>query len=255
MKRLIFLVLAYSISVTSCDRKEVLCPTLENFGFTINEKVGAYFIPSDSVYEKATILFKTNESFKNTVWKIGSGQRQYSGDEVQLFFPSPDDIAINLRATTVSSCNIMGKTASAQLHILSSELKSPLKGNYIGTNEDSPGTVFSVSIKFWRGERYSWWPEGAFSVHNLPEGYKDSSQNFNGMRRPEIDGIVCSNSYKTISFNKGGNISAQGLKGYGFLSNNNDSIIIRYEVLDTTKLNQSSTIKYISKTFRGKRVN
>ena len=129
---------------------------------------------------------------------------------------------------------------------------SPIVGSYHGYNIDKPSDTFTVSIKFWIGVRYPWWSNGAYSVENLPKGYFDTTQNFNGYKRPEIKGIISSNGYKNIAIDKSGYWPATGIKGYGNLKRGiNDTLQFAYTVIDTIKFNQTGKLSFSKKTFLG----
>jgi hypothetical protein len=131
---------------------------------------------------------------------------------------------------------------------------SPLVGQFAGYNIDNPIDTFTVSIDYWFGQRYPWWSQGAYSISNLPKGFVDKTQNFNGAYRPEITGIISSTGYKNLAFDRSGNIPALGIKGYATIKRGaKDSLTVNYTIIDTAYYNTTHQVKLIKKQFLGTR--
>lgn len=246
------------IVVGSCKKSNNDCLGNINskIGFQIYEQVGDTLLPTDTAYEGANIFFKTDESYSNIKWKIGNDPREFNTPIVNLRFNKEETITTTLNAIAVSMCQPKIDVSQQAFSIIRNDGSkvSPIVGTFIGSNVDDLSDSFIVEVKFWYGTRYSWWNNGAYSIHNLPYGYKDSSQNFNGFVRPEIDGIVCSNGYKNLSLDKSGFIPAKGIKGYCILKQGiKDTLLINYTVIDIVKYNQNRLITYITKKFIGLR--
>ena len=218
--------------------------------FSILEEVGDTSLVSDTCYSLRRITFKASRDFITFNWKIGNISNTFITPSFDFVFPESDQFDIKLHGLLLNRQD----TAISKLLVIYQprELISPLVGNYLGHNIDNINDTFTISINYWFGERYPWWKDGAYSIRNLPKGYKDSTQNFNGYNRPEIQGIVSATGYKNLAFDKSGNIPAQGIKGYASLHRGiSDSLIINYKVLDTQKFNSDNSIIYINKQFIG----
>lgn len=224
-------------------------------GFNIAEFVLDSAMQADTAFTNRDILFKTNSSYSNIIWKIGDDPRLFTNSVVSLKFLSPGSIVSTLSAQQLnSSCQYESFTSSGQVVLLPDDgsIQSPLVGEYHGFNTDSPSDTFTVAVRYWAGARYPWWPTGAYSVDNLPHGYLDTTQNFNGYSRPEIKGIIVSNSYKNMAFDKSGNIPAAGIKGYASLKRGlSDTLIANYTLIDTARFTNTGQLTYLRKTFIG----
>lgn len=253
----VFLSTILYVVFLSCTKTTKPCNSIqsERIGFDICEKIADTLLPTDTAYENYSIFFKSNENYRNIKWKIGEDTRSFSEPLVNIIFSNPEDINVKLSAYQANPCDA-GKdtTVSKSFTILKDDgtIISPIVGKYIGYEKGNESKLFVIELKYWFGSRYPWWQKGAYSIHNLPNGFKDSTQNFNGAFRPEIDGIVVSNGYKNFSFNKSGFIPALGIKGAGSLKRGAmDSLIINYSVIDTAIYKQSGTISYLLKKFIG----
>lgn len=249
--------LIFFICLSSCKRNNEICnPSLNgNFDFQIYEYVLDTILETDTAYINKDIFFKTNPAFTNTSWTIGNDPRIFTTNIVNLKFFNPENINVKLSATGINKfCSSEQFTVSKPFVLLDDNgtIKSPLIGTYQGYNSDKPSDTFTISIKFWFGLRYPWWGNGAYSVENLPKGYVDSTQNFNGFNRPEIKGIIASTGYKNIAIDKSGYFPAAGIKGYGNLRRGlADTLLFTYTIIDTLKFNQTGQLEYLKKIFKG----
>jgi hypothetical protein len=222
--------------------------------FGIYENILDTLLPADTVFEQTTVSLITNKNIHSPVWKIGDDTRIFTTSTVSLFFNTPEKIPVSLTATYADDCLQETKTVSGSFTIVKNDgsIVAPVTGTYLGYNADNPQDTFSISIRYWFGNRYSWWPHGAYSIQNLPKGYIDSTQNFNGFARPEITGIICSNGYKNIAFEKPGYLPAKGIEGYASLKRGaRDTLMINYKIIDTEKLQSTGQIIYLNKQYVG----
>lgn len=242
---------------TSCKKNKDTCNqyTGNKFGFKNYELILDSLMESDTVYTENNIFFKANENYGNIKWKIGEDSREFTTPSVNLRFTDPDVVNISIKGLTYNQhCNTEEKSYLGMLVVLPNDGSkiSPLTGKYNGYNVDKPIDTFTVSIKYWFGQRYNWWSLGAYSIDNLPKKYIDSTQNWNGYQRPEIRGIIASTGYRNIAIDKSGNLPALGIKGYGTLrSGVKDSLIFYYSIIDTALLNRTGQLIYLQKKFIG----
>lgn len=217
---------------------------------TVLESVGDTLLPSDTCYSTRLVSFQCTKNFINPQWIIGEYTYSQGVRSVNLIFPEPDHINITFTGHLSQTKDTVIKK---QVTIVNaSEHISPLVGQYLGYNTDLKNDTFRIRIEYWFGSRYMWWLNGAYSISNLPRNYKDTTQNFNGYTRPEIQGIIASTGYRNMSFDKSGNILASGIKGYASLKRGlRDTLVINYTVLDSLKYHQNNLISYIKKTFVG----
>lgn len=256
MKHLILIITLF-IFLSSCKKNKDTCYqyTGKKFGFNTFEFVLDTLMQSDTVYTDNDIFIKANENYSNIKWKIGNDPRLFMSSTVNLRFSDPELINISIKALSFNqSCNTEEKEYSNVLAVLPNDGSkvSPLVGDYVGYNADNPKDTFSVKIKYWFGQRYNWWSNGAYSVENLPKGYLDSTQNWNGYQRPEVTGIIASTGYKNLAIDKSGNLLSLGIKGYASLrSGIRDSLLFTYSIIDTAALNRSGQLVYLQKKYIG----
>jgi len=245
------------LSIISCKKNHEVCKNYSGIkrGFESYEYVLDTLLKTDTSFVDKDIFFKPNEPYSNIAWTIGSDPRTFTSQTVNLRFSNPERLNVILKGNAINSnCNTESFTLTKAFVLLENNgsIQSPLVGIYKGYNIDNINDTFSVAIKFWIGSRYNWWGNGAYSVENLPKGYLDTTQNFNGYSRPEIKGIIASNGYKNIAIDKSGNLPSLGIKGYGNLVRGvKDTLIFSYTIIDTTLLNSSGQLKYIKKQFIG----
>lgn len=253
----LFLALIILLVLSNCSKKKDVCnvSATSNFGFKAYEYVLDTALLTDTSFVNRDIVFKTNSAYSNISWKIGGDPRIFTNSSVRLKFLTPENLTITLKGDAVNQfCNTEQLTGTMPFVLLDDNglIQSPLVGYYHGYNVDKPSDTFTVAIKFWFGTRYPWWSSGAYSVENLPKGFIDSTQNFNGYSRPEIRGIISSTGYKNIAIDKSGNFSAAGIKGYGSLRRGaRDSLLFNYTIIDTARFNQTGQLTYIKKSFFG----
>lgn len=253
------ILLALFFLILSCKKEENPCAkqVIDEQIFAILEHVGDTILQTDTVYQNSNVFFKANQNFYARKWVIENQAKTFTENMFRLSFNSTGTYNISFSATYKNECLEKDIVTTKQLTIVKNDgsVVSPMVGDFKGINIDNNKDTFVVSIKFWHGERYNWWPSGAYSIHNLPKGYKNIHQNFNGYSRPEIDGIVGANGYKNLVFDKSGNIPAEGIKGYSTLKQGQrDSLIIQYNIIDIEKYKNSNIISYIQKKFVGVRM-
>jgi hypothetical protein len=245
------------VFILCCKKPKETCKDYSDIkkGFDIYEYVLDTLLTTDTSFANQDIFFKANELYPEIVWSIGSDPRSFNTQTIKLRFLNPESFNITLSANFKDQdCNIQRFTLIKPFVLLDDDgsIESPLVGSYKGYNTDEPNDKFTVTIKLWKGLRYNWWDAGAYSVENLPRGYCDTTQNFNGYSRPEIKGIVATTKYKNIAIDRGGNIPALGIKGYGrLLRGINDTLIFDYSIIDTAYLNSTGKTNYILKKFIG----
>jgi hypothetical protein len=231
------------------------CKKNKKFGFEVYELVLDTLLKADTVYNNSDIFFKSNENYSNISWNVGSDPRVFTSQSLNFRFTSSEVLPVKLKGDKYNLNCILEENSFVKSVVIvdnNNSNISPLVGTFLGSNTDNLPDTFSIKIKYWYGQRYSWWPNGAYSVENLPKGYLDSTQNWNGFQRPEIKGIIASNGFKNIAIDKSGNEPALGIKGYGNLRNGiRDSLIFSYTILDTTMFNQTGQITYLKKIFKG----
>jgi hypothetical protein len=217
---------------------------------TVLESVGDTLLPSDTCYSTRLVSFQCSKNFINPQWTIGEYTYSQGVRSVNLIFPEPNHINITLTGHLSQTKDTVIKK---QVTIVNAtDYISPLVGQYLGYNTDLKNDTFRITIEYWFGNRYTWWSNGAYSISNLPRYYKDTTQNFNGFTRPEIQGIISSTGYRNMSFDKSGNILASGIKGYASLKRGvKDTLVVNYTLLDSVKYHQNNLISYIKKTFVG----
>lgn len=243
--------------LAGCKKNEVGCSSslTGKFGFTIYEAVLDSIFATDTSFANREIVFKTNGHYSNILWKIGDDPRSFVSPRIALKFLNPENITVQLRAVgSNKTCDIEEFFSTSGITLLPSDgsIKSPMVGSYRGYNVDNPQDTFTVSIKFWHGARYPWWSDGAYSVENLPRGYSDTTKEINGIRVPEIKGIVATAGYKNIAIDQSGNYPASGIKGYGNLRRGgSDTLYFSYSLMDTLRLVQTGQFSYIKKEFLG----
>lgn len=244
--------------IISCKKSNTLnkCSSLDYRGvsFQMFETVLDTLLPTDTAYSQTLVSFKAGKNTYSSSWRIGNDPRVFTTESVNLVFNNPISFDATLTASYADECFNETKAVTKKFTIVSNrgDIVSPLKGVYHGYNIDNPGDTFSTSIKYWYGVRYNWWPDGAYSIQNLPKGYFDTTKEINGSSRPEITGIICSNGYKNLAIDKSGDISAQGIKGYASLIKGaTDTLVISYKVIDTNIFNQTGQINYLQKKFIG----
>ena len=241
----------------SCKKNKITCLQYTNtkVGFKVFEYVLDTLMLTDSVYIDNNIFFITNENYTNVSWKIGRDSRTFYSQKVNLRFDEPQNLKLLLNAAKVDrQCNAIEESVTCTLSVLNNNgtIISPLAGKYRGYNFDTPSDFFTIEIKFWKGERYEWWKNGAYSVENLPKGYINPTQNWNSNLRPEIKGIIASNGYKNLAIDMTGNLPALGIKGYATLKiGSYDSLIFNYTIIDTAILNKTGKTTIIQKQFIG----
>lgn len=239
----------------ACRKEEDPCHTQQAvIDFSIYEEVGDTLLVTDTVFERSEVWFKTNHAYNNIQWKIGNDSRVFTSSTINLYFNFAETIPVHLNASINNNCQQETRSVDKPLVIVPNDGShiSPITGIFTGYNTDNTNDPFTVTVKFWYGARYNWWKTGAYTIHNMPRGYSDSTQNFNGFSRPEINGILCANGYKHLVFDKSGSVPAQGIKAYCSLrQGKTDSLIIDYTILDLPKFNQTGQISYISKKFVG----
>ncbi len=251
------LVAGIVVSFLSCKKNHDVCNGYSGnkSGFESYEYVLDTLLRTDTSFVDKDIFFKTNEPYSNIKWTIGSDPRTFTTQTVNLRFSNPERLNVILKGYAINSNCISESFTLTKPFVLlenNGSIQSPLVGLYKGNNIDNINDTFSVAIKFWIGTRYNWWSNGAYSVENLPKGYLDTTQNFNGYSRPEIKGIIASTGYKNIAIEKSGNLPSLGIKGYGNLARGiKDTLTFNYTIIDTTLLNSSGQLKYIVKTFIG----
>ena len=256
MARLVLLC-ALLIVLGGCFKKYEACvdEASRQTGFLLSELVKDSFIVADTTYANTEILFKANDNYAGISWTIGTDPRVFSSQEFQLRFLSAENLNITLSGQRLNrSCTYEPFTFTKSLVLLPDDgtIKSALTGDYPGHNTDSPRDTFTVSIKRWISPTYTWWPTGAYSIDNLPRGYRDTTQSYNGVITPEITGIVATTKYKNMAFDRSGNILAAGIKGYAMLKRGfADTLVVNYTLLDTALLNNSGQVAYFKKTFIG----
>lgn len=250
MRNILYFILVI-FSLTNCGKDQPYKKdTLTVGDFVILENVGDTLLPTDTCYTHRLVSFQSTKEFTSYKWIIGASSDTFYTRSVNLTFTQSDELSIKLKGTLPGNADTL---ISKHLTILNPrDFVSPLTGEYLGANTDDMADTFRVPVKYWHGSRYPWWPEGAYSINNLPKGYKDNTQNFNGYLRPEIEGIIASTGFKNIAFDKNGNVPALGIKGYATLKRGfPDTLVVNYKILDTSKYNQSNVISYLSKTFIG----
>ena len=247
----------FVLSFISCKKNHDECKDYSGFkrGFESYEYVLDTLLRTDTSFADRNILFKTNEPYNNITWKIGSDPRTFTSQSVNLRFSNPEILNVILKGNAINSNCISENFTSTKPFVLienNGSIQSPLVGIYRGYNIDNANEIFSVAIKFWIGSRYNWWSNGAYSVENLPNGYLDTTKNFNGYSRPEIKGIIASTGYKNIAIDESGSLPSLGIKGYGNLSRGvKDTLIFNYTIIDTAQLNSTGQLKYLVKKFIG----
>ena len=245
------------ITLWGCTKTDKPCESVqsEKIGFKIYEKVADTLLETDTAFQDHNILFKADKNYSNIKWKIGNDPRSFRESSVNLVFPNPESLEVKLTALETTPCKDRADTLvskSFTVVLNDGSVISPIVGRYLGYEQGNEAHLFSVDLKFWFGGLYPWWPTGAYSIHNLPQGFHDSTQNFNGDLRPEIDGIVVSNGYKNVAFDMSGYIPAMGIKGVASLKRGIlDSLIINYTVIDTVIYQQNGSISYLAKKFIG----
>lgn len=245
------------ILLAGCKKSDDSCKYYSGIeaGFNSYEYVLDTVLQTDTSFVDKDIFFKTNETYSTVLWNIGADPRTFNTQSVNLRFSVPENLDVTLKGTSVDQyCNPQNFAQTKPFVVLENNglVKSPLIGSYKGYNIGNPNDTFTVIIKFWIGARYNWWNNGAYSVENLPKGYIDTTQNFNGYSRPEIKGIIASTGYKNIAIDKHDNFYASGIKGYGGLKRGAiDTLLFNYKIIDTLKFNQTGQISYLQKTFIG----
>lgn len=221
--------------------------------FSILEQVGDTALSTDTGYTNSNILFKTNQNYDSVTWTIGNNIQTFQTQNVNLVFNDPETINVQLHAKLQSGF----QSSQKQFVVVENDGSkiSPIVGSFKGCNSDNLTDSFVVIISFWFGNRYPWWNNGAYSIQNLPEGFKDTTQNFNGYLRPEITGIVCANGYKNLALDKSGYLPAEGIKGYCSLKQAPvDTLFVNYKVIDTAKLNQTGKLEFLTQKYTGLRI-
>lgn len=240
-----------------CKKNDEVCNSahVKPFGFNMYEQIMDTVLATDTSYIHRLVVFKSNEEYSDVQWTIGGDPRTFSSNRVEMVFNSPENITGKLTANSLNSfCQQEQKELSLNYTLLAEgpRNRSPLIGSYRGFNTDNPSDIFTVEVKYWYGPKYTWWSSGAYTVDNLPKGYQDSTREINGVKIPEIRGIIAATGYKNFAFDKSGNLPALGIKAYGSLRGvGNDTLLINYSILDTLKFNQSGIVSYLQKQFKG----
>lgn len=252
-----FYLLLITVILAGCSREKNACPayTGKSFGFNIYEVIQDTILPTDTAFAGRPVYFKSNSDYQQINWTVGGDPRIFTTPTINLQFSSPTELNVRLKALDyLPTCTQQEFASQKHMVILPADgtVQSPLVGQYKGINQDKPHDSFTVSIKFWKGDRYPFWSTGAYSVENLPQGFVDSTQNFNGLLRPEVKGIIATTGYYNIGIDRSGNYPAQGIKGYGSLRRGaSDSLIVNYTLMDTAWFTQTGQFRYFSKTFIG----
>jgi hypothetical protein len=254
-------ILGLMLLLASCEKRGNLCsqvttPGYYEHGFKILEPLADTLMETDTAYTNRLLAFKGNANYNNISWTIGNDPRRFSTQIVRLTFPSTGRVTAKLSAEGENrNCQLVQFTKEGAVELVKDDgtVVSPLRGDYLGYNTDNPIDTFTVSIKFWKGSRYPFWSEGAYSVDNLPKGHKDTTKEINGLRRPEIEGIFPrATGYKNIAINETGFWFLQHIKGYGQLKRGiRDTLVFNYTQLDTLRVNQTGQYVYFRKKFVG----
>lgn len=250
MQNILLSILSIFVLV-SCNKPQLYeKPTSPTSNFSIMESVGDTLLPTDTCYSLRLVSFQATKEIRNPKWIIGGTSYASNSSNIDLIFQTRNEIDIKLMGSLFDNTDTI---IEKHLTILNPrDIISPLAGEYLGSNIDSKSDTFRVSINYWFGSRYSWWSNGAYSITNLPNNYKDKTQNFNGFQRPEIKGIIASTGYKNMAFDKSGNILASCIKGYASIKRGfSDTLIINYRILDTSKYYHNGILSYLDKTFIG----
>lgn len=207
------------LSLLGCRKENNDCTSIvPDLDFSILEHVGDSSFVTDTAFTFNRITFQTGPEYDSISWSIGEDNRRFYTRSFDMIFDYPITVGVTLRAIQNNfKCSLVRQgllTTSKQLTVVKSDgtFISPLTGDFLGYIEGLPLDTFTVSIKYWIGNRYPFWPTGAYSIHNIPKGYINEGQSFNGLNRPEINGIVASNGYKSLAFDKSGNFPAAELK-------------------------------------------
>jgi hypothetical protein len=218
--------------------------------FSIYEQVGDTLLPSDTCYALSKVTFAASDGFRDYKWVVGNPANTFYTKSFSLTFDGAEDIQVQLSGNFANQPSV---SLSKQLTIYyPTQRVSPLVGQFRGHNTNAPNDTFTVSVDYWFGQRYPWWSQGAYSISNLPKGFTDTTQNFNGSYRPEITGIISSTGYKNMAFDRSGNIPAQGIKGYATIKRGQqDTLVVHYTTIDMAYYNATQKIQLIEKQFIG----
>lgn len=262
MRRILLFLL---IGCIGCQKERRTCrsSTPVTASFSIQEEVGDSLFICDTTFAGRFLHFKTSKLYDSIHWKLDNNNQSTSAD-YKLYFPTSTgmlDVTLEVFKKPNTECfpNDDGKDVGVKNFVIlpnNGSIVSPIVGTYLGYVQGKEKDTFSVSIKFWKGDRYPFWKDGAYSIHNLPKGYNDSTKEINGFKRPELNGIQTTTGYKAIYFNEAGSRPAQGVHGYAYQSlSNRDSLYIIYKVYDTLKFSQSGKYEEHYEKFMGIRKN
>lgn len=224
-------------------------------GFYIGEYVKDTFMQTDTSFTNREIIFNANENYDSISWKIGDDPRRFTNKAVALRFLTTENLSATLSAHRLNSdCSHTPFTSTQSLVLLTDNgtVISPLVGEYHGYNTDRPSDTFTVAVRFWKDPRYTWWSTGAYSIDNLPKGYRDTTKNINGVPVHEITGIISATGYKNMAYDLSGTIPAAGIKGYATLRRGlPDTLMANYTLIDTARLLHTGQLVYLKKQFIG----
>lgn len=227
-----------------------------------SDKTGAYEIAGDSLfftttaYQYRKVYLKASKDITNIVWKIGDDPRDFTERQFYLVFNSVGEYTIKLTGIKTKECELAQEPYSyvGKLTIVPNNTISALVGRYSGNNVGE-SKKYTIEIKYWLGDRYPWWKDGAYSIHNLPENYSNSEQSFNGFLRPEIDGLIINNNFNSFYLDESGSITSMGIKCWGKLNaDDQNKIEIAFKIIDTNLYDRTGQISYIDKIYRGIRI-
>jgi hypothetical protein len=208
---------------------------------------------ADTVFRDNYVSFETSGSFDTISWKIGSDPRNFSSKSFTLSFTNflgTIDVGFNGKWKPNSICFPYDKgelIGTKKLTIVEQVEKpnvtlSPMIGKYRGIYKENPLDTFEVRIEYFDSSKYDASTTGSknfYWISNIPKGYLDTTSS-PALAYPELrEGISPEMGYKCLQFGDLGNI----LKGRGFATLQNDSLIISYNHIITGR-----------KLFIGKRI-
>lgn len=247
-----------ALSFFRCNEKETPCPNDPQHSEEIGtyEAVGDTTFVTDTLYQYRPVYFKSPKEVMNALWKIGDDPREFTQNSFFLVFNQTGSYNVKLSGIKSIPCSSDKEVIDFQdtFTIVPNNFISPLPGKYIGKNSGE-NNEYTIEIKYWIGDRYPWWKDGAYSIHNFPEGYRDTTHSFNGYLRPEVDGIVLANGFNSFYVDMAASIPAKGVNGYGLLNGDDKNRIeINFKIIDMVYYDQTKTIKYVDKKFIGSRI-
>lgn len=251
--------------------------TMREYGINFGDK----FAISDTTINNTRIAFTAVQDCESYEWKVGTDTRTWKTKTFSLNFgdfkefPQRIPIRLIVRKKLDSTCkHLLGNktvdTLVKYLTVVSPE-KSPLIGEFLGANTDSPQDTFRVTIKYvyekrigngWDEHHRIWGHKRRFVFFNLHKGCQavvpeGDTIYVGGRDYPSLD-ATSEVSYRGMRFlitetNKG-ECYGSPLGGTGIVSNSNETLTVEYSTPKVYSKEYRSRTEGITRTFVGRRV-